>query len=106
MKTLFAALTAAALVGCAGLQPVGPLANHLPKPKTPAPAAAAKADPTPPPAVKPTPPTALVSPNDVSASDPHLAAARLTNELSVDGKPPTTGPVTVEVSRVPKGGPK
>lgn len=109
MTRLFScALLLAPLVGCTGIHPVGPMAKVLPQPapkpapaapKGGAPSAAAK-----PPAVLPTPPTALVAPDDVTAANAHALAAKLTEELDADAKA-TTAPVTAEVSRV-KAGPR
>ncbi len=99
MKTLFFALGALALVGCKtpALKPVGPLAKDVPliQQSQPLPKAAAPA-----PAVRPTPPTMFVAPGDVSATNPHDAANRLTAELTADSKPAVNGPVTAEVSRI------
>lgn len=99
MRTLLVALGALALVGCNTIKPAGIFGKSAPAPKSP-PAPAKGVDPAPPPAVRPTPPTAFVNPGDVSATNPHEAADKLTSELSIDSKPTATGPVTVEVSRV------
>lgn len=97
MRTLLFALGTAALVGCHTLKPAGPFASSEPAPKA---GAVAKSDPTPPPPVKPTPPTMLVNPGDVTDVTARDAASKLTSELSADSKPSTNAPVTVEVSRV------
>lgn len=105
MKTLLVALAALALVGCKNMTPVGPLAKKVPitqqgqpLPTTPPADAAARA-----PAIRPIPPSLMVTPGDVDPVNPYLAATKLTNELSADGKATANAPVTVEVSRI-RGG--
>jgi hypothetical protein len=93
-----------ALVGCKGFHAVGPLAKQPPitqqgKPlpnATPAASAAARV-----PAVKPTPPTMYVQPEEVTADNARESAAKLGAELGVDAQTPVNAPVTVEVSRIP-----
>lgn len=103
MKTLLFALCVLALVGCKGLKPVGPLAKEVPitqqgQPLQNAPVSRA-------PALKPTPPTMFVKPDDVNTSNANAIASQLAAELQADMKSAVNGPVTVEVSRV-KGGVK
>ena len=105
MKTFLFALGTLALVGCAGIHPVGPMAKIMPQPKP-------KAQPAPPaeavakvPAVKPTPPTMYVTPDEVTVDNPYVAATKLTSELAADSKAVPNAPVTAEISRY-KGGVK
>lgn len=100
MKTFFFALGALALVGCktTTFKPVGPLAKEVPLLQQGQPLPVA-----PPPAVRPAPPTLLVAPGDVSATDPRAAADRLTSELTADSKAGLNAPVTTEISRVGRG---
>jgi len=105
VKTLLFALGTLALVGCAGIHPVGPMAKVLPQPQP-------KAPPAPPvetvakvPAVKPTPPTMYVTPGEVTVDNPYVAASKLTSELAADSKTGPNAPVTAEISRY-KGGVK
>jgi hypothetical protein len=104
VKTLLFALGTLALVGCkTNLTPVGPFAKEVPitqqgKPLPGVPEPAAK-----PPAIRPAPPTMYVTPGEVTADNPYVAAGKLTSELSADSKVSPNSPVTVEVSRV-KGG--
>jgi hypothetical protein len=102
VRTLLLALGTLALVGCKGFHPVGPLAKQPPitqqgKPMpntTPAASAAARV-----PAVKPTPPTMYVQPEDVNPDNARQMATRFGAELEADSKAPNA-PVTVEVSRI------
>ena len=105
MKTLLFALGTLALIGCSGLKPVGPLAKDVPITQQGRPLPNTAPDPVTVPAVRPTPPTILVMPADVTADNPYIAASKLTNELSTDGKPTPNSPVTAEISRY-KGGVK
>ena len=108
MKTLLFAVGTFALIGCKGFTPVGPLAKYAPAPQQSKPlsaappeaAAAAKA-----PAIRPTPPTMLVTPGEVTADNTAAVAAELEAELAADGKATVNAPVTVETSRY-KGGVK
>ncbi|AMV23482.1 hypothetical protein VT84_03670 [Gemmata sp. SH-PL17] len=103
MKSLLFTLGVCLLAGCNTFKPVGPFAKDAPLSQQGKPLASVPSiDPTPPPAIAPTPPTMLVGPSDVKAN-PQEAANKLSSELGIDSKPSTTGPVTVEVSRV-KGG--
>lgn len=105
MRTLLFALGALALVGCKGtaLKPIGPLARdpapvQKGQPLPPAPsesAASARA-----PAIKPTPPTMIVTPGEVTADNAHALAQKLSSELSADGKATANLPVTAEISRI------
>lgn len=103
MRTLLLTLGTLALVGCKGFHPVGPLAKQLPitqqgKPipnTTEAASSAARV-----PAVKPTPPTMYVQPEEVNADNARQAAAKLSAEVEKDAKSSVNAPVTVEVSRV------
>jgi hypothetical protein len=91
-----------ALVGCKGFHPVGPLAKQSPLTQqgkalpnaTPNASTAARV-----PAVKPTPPTMYVQPDDVNADNARQVAAKFGAELEADSKAPNV-PVTVEVSRI------
>ena len=111
MRTLLFALSLLALVGCKGMgiRPAGPFAKNVPvtqqgqpiklKNAEPAPApdtvASAKA-----PAIKPTPPTLLVTPGEVNADNAHALAQKLSNELSTDSKATANVPVTAEISKL------
>jgi hypothetical protein len=95
----FGVLGVVALAGCKGFHPVGPLAKKAPVtqqgkelPKSPDPSDSSRAG-------KTTPPTTLVQPGDVTATNTNEVAAKLAAELNTDSKSPTNGPVTVEVSR-------
>ncbi|MBN9122438.1 MAG: hypothetical protein J0I06_25395 [Planctomycetes bacterium] len=110
MKTFLFALSALALVGCKemGIRPVGPLAKNGPPAQngqplaSPPPAAVVAARP---PAIKPTPPTMLVTPGEVTPDNAQTLAQKLSTELSTDSKASANLPVTAEVSRY-KGGVK
>ena len=108
MRTLLFALGVLTLVGCkgVGLRPVGPLAplakdppsaqKGQPLPSAPAePIASAR-----PPALKPTPPTMIVTPGEVTADNAHALAQKLSTELSTDSKATANLPVTAEISKV------
>ena len=109
MRTLLFALCTLALVGCKemGIRPAGPLAKSVPITQqgqplklknaeyAPDAVAAAKA-----PAIKPTPPTLLVTPGEVNADNAHVLAQQLSNELNTDSKAPANLPVTAEISRI------
>ena len=107
MRTLLFALGVLTLVGCKGIRPVGPLAplakdspitqkGQQPLPSAPAePIASAK-----PPAIKPTPPTMIVTPGEVTADNAHVLAQKLSTELSTDSKATANLPVTAEISKV------
>jgi hypothetical protein len=107
VRTLLFAIGVLTLVGCkgVGLRPVGPLA---PLAKDPAiqkgqPLPSAPAEPTAsarPPAIKPTPPTMLVTPGEVTADNANVLAQKLSTELSTDSKATANLPVTAEISKV------
>ncbi len=100
MKTLLFALGIVALVGCnTTFKPIGPFAKEVPITQQGQPIPTRPADATPPPALRPTPPTMLVVPGDVSADNAASVAQKFAAELEADRKPATNGPVTVEVSR-------
>jgi hypothetical protein len=108
MTRLGLAMTLAMVVGCKGVEPIGPFAKM--KGSSPAKARRVKdADsPAPPvtvPAVKPTPPINLIYPDEVSPEDPQAAIQRLKNELEADRKSMPAAPLTAEISRY-KGGVK
>jgi hypothetical protein len=90
-------------MGCSGFQVVGPLAKHFGPVKSLPPEAAAT-EPITVPAVKPTPPLSIVTPDEVER-DPYLAAQKLTTEFETDRGTISKAPVTAEVSRY-KGGVK
>ena len=109
MRTLLFALCTLALVGCKemGIRPAGPLAKHLPSPPQGQPPKLKNAEVAPdvvaaarPPAIKPTPPTLLVTPGEVNADNAHAVAQQFAAELSADSKATTNVPVTAEISRV------
>lgn len=90
-------------VGCTNVQPIGPLAKRMGKPP-----AAKDIDPPEPvtvPAPRPTPPAALIEPDEVTADTAAAAVQKLTNELDYDAKTFPPPPKTAEISRY-KGGVK
>jgi hypothetical protein len=100
VKTTLFALGALALVGCAGMKPVGPLAKQVPliQQGQPLPdAAGAPAAKAPP--LRPTPPTMLVTPGEVNATNAREVASKFAEELSIDNKATVNVPVTAEISR-------
>lgn len=102
MKVLFSLMLATA-IGCTGFQAVGPLAKQN------GPTSKSGKDAVPPepvtiPAVKPTPPLSIVTPDEVER-DPYVAAQKLTSEFEADRKSMTKAPLTAEVSRY-RGGVK
>ena len=109
-RLLCGMILSAAVVGCTGFQPVGPLAKpgHAPgksvgktdKPKD----TDLPPEPITVPAVKPTPPVNWVDPTDVSI-DPHGSAEKLMREYEADQKTILSAPKTAEISRY-KGGVK
>lgn len=97
-----------ALAGCKGIHPVGPLAKKVPitqqgkeLPKAPADTDAVASSRVP--AVKPTPPTMSVKPEDVDVTNARAMAAKLDTEIATDLSKSVNAPQTVEISRV-KGG--
>jgi hypothetical protein len=108
MMRIVLALALACLIGCKGVEPIGPFAKMkgttAPKRKP----AKEKDAPPPPvtvPAVKPTPPMNLIYPDEVSPDNPQAAIQRLRNELEADQKSISAAPMTAEISRY-KGGVK
>lgn len=104
----FGVLGVLALTGCKGFHPVGPLAKKVPITQQGKELPAAPTDTTASassrvPAVKPTPPTMLVKPEDVDATNGRASAAKLSTELTTDSQNTVNAPVTVQISRV-KGG--
>ncbi len=103
MKPILLSLGVAALVGCTGVKPVGVLSKETPMTQQSRPLSEAPADAARPPSIRPTPPTALVAPDDVDPNVPstvYAAASKLAAEVDADGKTGGNMPVTVEVSRV------
>lgn len=89
-----------AVIGCSGIQPVGPLAKNggssSANPKL-------NADGTPPdpviiPSPTPTPPKCLVRPEEVNADNAAQIQQQLKAELEADRKTMPSVPVTAEVS--------
>lgn len=101
MTRLLTALTLATAIGCTGIQPVGPLAKKDGPSGKPG-QDAAPTEPISVPAVKPTPPLSLVTPEEVDR-DPHVAAQRLMAEFEADRKNMPKAPMTAEVSRYKNG---
>ena len=96
----------ALVIGCKGVEPVGPFANKMNGLKKAS--AKEKEGPPPPvtvPAAKPTPPLNLIYPDEVSPENPQASIQRLRNELEADQKNIPSPPMTAEVSRY-KGGVK
>ena len=105
MKTLLVALGALSLIGCSSLKPVGPLAKQAPITQQGQPLPGAPAEPVArAPAVRPAPPTLLVTPGDVNPDNPRDAANKLAAEVTADTRATASAPVTVDVSRVPRNG--
>ena len=109
MRTLLFALSLLALVGCKemGIRPAGPFAKNVPITQQGQPLKLKNAEPAPdavaaarPPAIKPTPPTLIVTPGEVTADNAHILAQQLSNELSTDSKATANVPVTAEISRI------
>ena len=113
MRCLTLGFLMAAVIGCKGIEPVGPLAGMWGKDSPNASAKPSKEKkskdgPPPPvtvPAVKPTPPLSYIYPDDVEPENVHEAVQKLRNELEAEGKNIPAPPVTAEVSRY-KGGVK
>jgi hypothetical protein len=105
VRTLLFAIGVLTLVGCKGVgfRPVGPLAKDSPITQKGQPLPSAPAEPTAsarPPAIKPTPPTMIVTPGEVTADNAHVLAQKLSTELSTDSKATANLPVTAEISKV------
>src|SRR5207248_1413622 len=100
MRPLLLALAFAGMVGivgCSGLQPVGPFAKQQPLTKQGQPLPGTQ-DAVTVPAVRPTPPAFFVDPGDVNANTVNASIEAFNAELSADTKSIPTGPVTVETS--------
>jgi hypothetical protein len=105
-RLFFGLILMAAVVGCTGIQPVGPFAKSsstsgstnpkLDKDGTPP-------DPVMIPAPTPTPPKCLVHPEDVNSNNAAFIQQQLKTEIEADGKNMPSVPVTAEVSEY-KGG--
>jgi hypothetical protein len=105
VRTLLFALGALSLVGCKemGIRPAGPFAKNVPITQTSQPLPGAPTDSAAsarPPAIKPTPPTMIVTPGEVNADNAHILAQKLSTELTTDSKAVANVPVTVETSRL------
>lgn len=100
-RLLFGFILAAA-IGCTGIQPVGPLANHKS-------GGDAKTDPASPqepitiPATAPTPPKCIVHPEDVTEDNVETVRKQLLAEFDADLKSMPSVPVTAEVSEYKSG---
>lgn len=112
MRAYALGLLVMAVVGCKGVEPVGPLkgmwATDPPKSSKSAKEKDAKDMPPKPvtvPAVKPTPPLSYVYPDEVSLENPLESVQKLKSELDAEGKNIPSPPVTAEVSYI-KGGVK
>ena len=113
MKALTLGLFVIAVIGCKGVEPVGPLAKMwgTDAPKSPPKAAKEKdAKDMPPkpvtvPAVKPTPPLNYIYPDEVTPENLQESVQKLKTELDAEGKSIPSPPVTAEVSYI-KGGVK
>lgn len=107
MTRLLLALALGAVIGCTGIQPVGPFANK--GVKAPAGKAGTGKDkdkdkddapgPVTVPAVKPTPPLNTVGPEDVSPDNPYVALQKVQQELEADRQRIGPPPKTAEISR-------
>ncbi|MBA4062232.1 MAG: hypothetical protein C0501_00735 [Isosphaera sp.] len=102
-RFLLLAAALAAVVGCTGIRPVGPLAKMADGPKSVPLKDRDASEPSPVPAVKPTPPSNTIGLEDVTPDDPNAAARRLTQELDADRRTIPAVPVLVQTSRI-KGG--
>lgn len=102
MMKLFPALLLGALIGCTGIQPVGPMSKMGGPPgrKGADKDKDAPPDPVAVPAPKPTPPLNTTGPEDVNPDDPYQAVSKLQHELEADRKTIPMTPTTVQVSRV------
>lgn len=113
MRAATLGLCLCAIVGCKGVEPVGPLAGLWDAKSSRPPAKTAKeksekdAPPKPitVPAVKPTPPLNFIYPDEVLPDNPQESVQKLKNELEAESKNIPTPPVTAEVSHY-KGGVK
>ena len=104
LKTVFLMIGLGVLAGCTTLKPIGPFAKDAPITQQGQPIPSTTAD-SRPPAVRPTPPSMLVTPDDVNPENPYIAVQKLAAEFDADRKTTSTAPTTVEVSRI-KGGVK
>jgi hypothetical protein len=106
MTRIGLALALVTLIGCKGVEPLGPFAGMKGAPKA-KPAKEKEGAPAPVtvPAVKPTPPMNLIYPDEVSPENPQAAVQKLRNELEADQKSIPAAPLTAEISRY-KGGVK
>jgi hypothetical protein len=96
----------AAMVGCTGLQPVGPFAKNGGSPGAAGPKLDKDMSPPDPvviPASTPTPPKCLVKPEDVNSSNATFIQQQLKAELESDEKNMPSVPVTAEVSEYKNG---
>jgi hypothetical protein len=106
IRLLFGIILATAMIGCTGIQPVGPLAKNggsagsanskLDKDLSPP-------DPVMIPAPTPTPPKCLVRPEDVNSTNTDFIQQQLKAELEADGKTMPSVPVTAEISEYKNG---
>jgi hypothetical protein len=108
-RLILGVILTAAIVGCTGIQPVGPFAKMGNGPAAKGGKAKdmdrdAPNEPVTTPAPKPTPPMNLVDPGDVS-DNPYAAAQRLMREYEGDQKTMPALSKTAEISRI-KGGVK
>lgn len=109
MRTLLLAISLGVVVGCTGIQPVGPMAKMMNAP----PGGKGKKgkdkdeppEPLTVPAARPTPPLNTTGPEDVNPADPYFAVGKLQQELEADRQTIPVSPTTVEVSKI-KGGVK
>ena len=105
MRTLLFAVAALSLVGCKemGIRPAGPFAKNPPIAQKAQPLPGAPVESTAsarPPAIKPTPPTMIVTPGEVTADNAHVLAQKLSTELTADSKAIANVPVTAEISKI------
>jgi hypothetical protein len=106
MRTLLLALSLGVVIGCTGIQPVGPMAKMMGVPpggKAGLGQGKDKDEPPEPvtvPAVRPTPPLNTTGPEDVNPDDPYLAVGKLQQELEADRQTIPVSPTTVQISRI------
>lgn len=100
MRALILAIGLAALIGCKGVEPLGPFANKAGGGKKKAPRDEGPPPPVTVPAPKPTPPVNLIYPDEVSPENPQASIQKLRNELEADSKSIPAPPMTAEVSRI------
>jgi hypothetical protein len=106
IRFAFGLVLMTAVIGCTGIQPVGPFAKNFSSPGSTD--AKQEKDLTPPdpvmvPAPTPTPPKCLVKAEDVNADNAAFIQQQLKAEFDADQKSMPSVPVTVEISEYKNG---